>query len=82
MKQTGNRKPGEKAMGETAGEEKKKELFNIPDDIGESNNLSAQHPDIVKKLSKELGNFLRKVDAQRPTFKATGKPCPWPDEIK
>ena len=60
----------------------KKELFNIPDDIGESNNLSAQHPDIVKKLSKELGNFLRKVDAQRPTFKATGKPCPWPDEIK
>ncbi len=60
----------------------KKELFNIPDDIGESNDLSAQHPDIVKKLSKELGNFLRKVDAQRPTFKATGKPCPWPDEIK
>ena len=23
---------------------------------------------LVKKLSKELGNFLRKVDAQRPTF--------------
>ncbi len=57
-------------------------ILEIPDDIGESNNLSAQHPDIVKKLSKELGNFLRKVDAQRPTFKATGKPCPWPDEIK
>lgn len=60
----------------------KKELFNIPNDIGESNDLSAQHPDIVKRLSKELGNYLRKVDAQRPTFKATGQPCPWPDEKK
>lgn len=49
----------------------KKELFNIPDDIGESNDLSAQHPDIVKRLSKELGTYLRKVDAQRPTVKAT-----------
>ena len=60
----------------------KKELFNIPDDIGESNDLSTQHPDIVKKLSKELGDYLRKVDAQRPTSKATGNPCTWPDEIK
>lgn len=60
----------------------KKELFNIPNDIGESNDLSAQHPDIVKRLSKELGNYLRKVDAQRPTFKAIGQPCPWPDEKK
>ena len=60
----------------------KKELFNIPDDINESNDLSTQYPDIVKKLSKELGNYLRKVDAQRPTIKATGKPCLWPDEIK
>ena len=40
------------------------------------------HPDIVKRLSKELGTYLRKVDAQRPTVKATGKPCLWPDEIE
>ena len=33
-------------------------------------------------IKKELGNYLRKVDAQRPTFKATGQPCPWPDEKK
>lgn len=51
-------------------------------DIGEKNNLAAQHPDIVKHLSKDLGNYLRKVGGQRPSFKATGKPCPWPDEIK
>lgn len=30
----------------------KKELFNIPDDIGENNDLSAQHPDIVKNFPK------------------------------
>lgn len=59
----------------------KKELFNISDDIGEKNDLSARHPEIVKRLSKELGNHLRKVDAQRPSFKATGKACPWPDEV-
>ena len=59
----------------------KKELFNISDDIGEKNDLSTRHPEIVKRLSKELSDHLRKVDAQRPSFKATGKACPWPDEI-
>ncbi|WP_303599314.1 sulfatase-like hydrolase/transferase, partial [Bacteroides caecimuris] len=58
----------------------KKELFNISDDIGEKNDLSARHPEIVRRLSRELGDHLRKVDAQRPSFKATGKECPWPDE--
>ena len=47
----------------------KKNYSISPDDIGESNDLSAQHPDIVKRLSKELGTYLRKVDAQRPTVK-------------
>lgn len=59
----------------------KKELFNIPNDISEKNNLATQYPDIVKRLSKDLGSYLRKVNGQRPSFKATGKPCPWPDEI-
>ena len=58
-----------------------KELYNIPDDIGEEHDLAAMHPDIVKKLSSKLGRYLRSVDAQRPSFKATGLPCPWPDEI-
>ena len=59
----------------------KKELFNIPEDIGEKHDVAAEHPDIVRRLSKELGQYLRKVDAQRPKFKSTGKPCPWPDEV-
>lgn len=58
----------------------KKELFNIPNDIGEKNDLASQNAPIVKRLSKELGKHLRKVDGQRPSFKATGRPCPWPDE--
>lgn len=60
----------------------KKELYNLRDDIGERNNLAAAQPKRVKALSRELGRFLRKVDAQRPSYKADGKPCPWPDEVK
>lgn len=59
----------------------KKELFNIANDIGETSDLSAQKPGIVKSLSRDLGAYLRSIDAQRPSFKATGKPCPFPDEV-
>lgn len=60
----------------------KKELFNITEDISEKNNLVEEFPDIVRKLSKELGVYLRKKDAQRPFLKATGEAIPWPDEVK
>ena len=59
----------------------RKELFNIPADISEQHNVAAEHKDIVKRLSRELGEYLRRVGAQRPTFKSDGKPCPWPDEV-
>lgn len=59
----------------------KKELFKIPEDISEKNDVADAHPEIVKSLSKQLGNYLRDTGGQRPSFKATGKPCPWPDEI-
>lgn len=58
----------------------RKELFNIADDIGEKNDLSGSHARLVKQLSRKLGKYLRKVGAQRPTLKANGEPCPWPDE--
>lgn len=57
-----------------------KELFNIREDIGEKNNQIAEYPGLVEKLSGQLGKYLRSVGAQRPSFKITGKPCPWPDE--
>lgn len=59
----------------------KKELFNIPDDIGEKKDVATRYPDIVRRLSKELGEYLRGMGGQRPSFKTTNMPCPWPDEI-
>lgn len=58
----------------------KKELFNIRKDIGEKNDCAAVEPALVSRLSRQLGEYLRSVDAQRPSFKATGLPAPWPDE--
>lgn len=57
-----------------------KELYNIEKDLGEITNLVNAYPDITERLSGELGDTLRKLDAQRPYVKSTGLPCPWPDE--
>ena len=59
----------------------KKELFNIREDIGEKQNRIKEQPKLADKLSRQLGKYLRSVDAQRPVFKATGQACPWPDEV-
>lgn len=58
----------------------KKELFNIKEDISEKNNRVNEEPARTKKMSTELGRYLRKVKAQRPTFRQTGSHTPWPDE--
>mgnify|MGYP002665105650 FL=1 len=58
-----------------------KELFNLAVDPGETRNLATENPAMLKKLSKELGRYLRNVNAQRPSFKESGNPAPWPDEI-
>lgn len=57
-----------------------KELFCIPEDISEQRNLAHRHPQLVKSLSSELGEYLRNVGADRPSFRNSGMPCPWPDE--
>lgn len=59
----------------------RKELFNIPADIGEKDNCAARYPEVTDSLSRELGSHLRGMNACRPSFKATGQPCPWPDEV-
>lgn len=60
----------------------RKELFHLPTDLGERLDLSSKLPTIVDQLSKRLGRYLRSVSAQRPTFRSSGRPCPWPDEVK
>ena len=62
-------------------EDKRFELYNINDDIGELNNLAVTNPDKVKDMARDLGEYLRSIDAQRPTYKATGKIAEWPDEV-
>lgn len=57
------------------------DLFNIKEDIGEHENLVDKYPEKVRELSKELGTYLRSVDAQRPSFKSSGELVPWPDEV-
>ena len=59
---------------------RRKELYDIPNDIGEAHDLAASRPSLVAKLSKKLGRYLRKMGAQRPSDKRSGRPCPWPDE--
>ena len=58
----------------------RKELYDVRHDIGEEHDLSAERPDLMRRFSRKLGKRLRAMKAQRPTEKATGKPCPWPDE--
>lgn len=60
---------------------REKELYNIESDIGETQNLAQERPDLVHRLSRRLGRELRKMRAQRPIVKATGEPCAWPDEL-
>ncbi|MCL3780728.1 DUF4976 domain-containing protein [Prolixibacteraceae bacterium JC049] len=57
------------------------ELFNIKEDIGEQVNLADTNKEKVKELAAKLGQYLRSVDAQRPSLKATGKVVAWPDEV-
>ena len=56
-------------------------LYDVKNDIGEQNDIAASRPDVVKSMAAELSEYLRERDAQRPSFKSTGKPCPWPDEV-
>ena len=55
-------------------------LFNIVEDIHENIDLAARMPRKTAELAKDLSNYLRSVDAQRPSLKATGKLIGWPDE--
>ena len=57
------------------------ELFNIKNNIGETENLASQKSSIVKRLSRNLGEYLRSVKAQMPIDTETGKTVPWPDKV-
>ncbi|MEX0324341.1 MAG: sulfatase [Puniceicoccaceae bacterium] len=55
------------------------ELFNLNRDLGESRNVAANHPSLLRILSSELSGFLRQCDAPMPIIMESGKPVPYPD---
>lgn len=58
----------------------KKELYDLKKDIGESNDVAAIYPAIVKQLADVLTEKLKIAHAPMPKFRATGKIVPWPNE--
>ncbi|MEN7548257.1 sulfatase [Rapidithrix thailandica] len=56
------------------------ELFNLREDIGETENLVDKHPEKLKELAGVLTDYLKSVDAQMPVDKATGKTVVYPEE--
>ena len=57
------------------------ELFNINEDIGETNNLMSENPEQARKLAVVLSDYLMSVNAQMPKDKETGKLVPNPISI-
>tara|TARA_R110002049_G_scaffold68233_3_gene176960 strand:+ start:10183 stop:11745 length:1563 start_codon:yes stop_codon:yes gene_type:complete len=57
------------------------ELFNLKEDIGETNNLINEQPAKAEELAKILSDYLRQVEAQIPARKDTGEQIAYPDEV-
>ena len=49
------------------------ELFNLENDLGETNNVFDSEPQIAKDLATQLTTYLKRVDAQMPSYKKNGK---------
>lgn len=59
----------------------KVELFNLGNDIGESMEVSRQHPDVVDELSSLLREQLRVWNARMPVSKQTGEPVSYMEDL-
>jgi arylsulfatase A-like enzyme len=61
--------------------DRRTELFNIDEDIGENHDLTQQQPAKVAELAKLLSERLRAMDAQMPIDNSTNRPVELPDEV-
>ena len=57
------------------------ELYNLKSDIGEQNNVAAEHPEKVKELAAAISTKLREWNSPMPKSKADGKVIPLPDKL-
>ncbi|MCG2590442.1 sulfatase [Rhodohalobacter sulfatireducens] len=62
-------------------EDQSLELYNLEEDLSESNDLSDQRPEKVEELAGILTEHLRNTDADMPTLKSTGEQVPYPAEL-
>jgi arylsulfatase A-like enzyme len=60
--------------------DRKYEVFNLADDIGETKDLASAQPERVRQLAAQLREFLVRVNAQMPLDRRTGKTVPLPAE--
>jgi len=61
--------------------DRKLELFNIREDIGETTDLSKSDPERVRRLAVLLTQHLKSVNAQMPVDRSTGKMVPYPVDV-
>lgn len=59
--------------------DRRMEMFNLGEDIGEQRDLARENPGKVASLAQLLAERLRSYGALMPTDKATGEPVPFPD---
>ena len=59
--------------------DQKLELFNIPEDISEKNNLVSEELDKLDEMISILSSFLRETGALMPIDNSSNKPVPYPD---
>ena len=63
-------------------EEQRLRLYNMKEDLGEYADLAEKMPEKVEELSKELTEYLKARNAQRPAYRSTGALIPYPDGSK
>ncbi|MCA9425950.1 MAG: sulfatase, partial [Candidatus Omnitrophica bacterium] len=61
-------------------EDQHSELYNLAEDISESQDLVEVRHDIAEPLIEALHDYLVEVDADIPSFKESGKRVPLPGE--
>ena len=54
------------------------ELYDLESDLGETQNLVEDEPEVARALAAELAGWMREVDAQTPIVRETGRPLPVP----
>lgn len=57
------------------------ELYNLRTDLGETQDVAAENPEILARLARDLSNQLREWNSPMPGVRATGKRVAYPDEL-